>query len=114
MPITFNKIGVQSVTGQFIESVESTKNLESKMIMSTEGGFGAACAIDPTYEFTVKGRGTTSVDAGDTSAAGYIPDYISESGVTIITSVKSSEKNDDYNEFEISGVVYPSAAATVQ
>ena len=114
MPITFNKIGVQSVTGEFIESVESTKQMDSKMIMSSEGGFGAAKNFDPTYEFTVKGRGSTSVEAGDTSAANYIPDYLSTSGVTVITSVKISEKNDDYNEFEISGTIYPNAEATVQ
>ena len=113
MPITFNKIGVQSVTGEFIESVESTKQMDSKMIMSTEGGFGAAKTFDPTYEFTVKGRGTTTIEAGDTSAAGYIPDYISATGVTVITSVKMSESNDDYNEFEISGTIYPSAAPIV-
>jgi hypothetical protein len=110
MAITFNQIGVQSVTAELIERVESTKNMESKMIMSTEGGFGAAKTFDPTYEFTVKGRGTTSVDAGDADAAGYTPDYIPTDGVTVITSVKLSEKNDDFNEFEISGTVFPDAA----
>jgi hypothetical protein len=114
MAITFNQIGVQSVSAELIESVESTKNMESKMIMSTEGGFGAAKTFDPTYEFTVKGRGTTTVDAGDTSAAGFIPDYIDAGGVTVITSVKVSEKNDDFNEFEISGTVYPEAQPIAQ
>jgi hypothetical protein len=109
MPITFNQIGVQSVSAELIESVETTKQMESKMIMSTEGGFGAAKTFDPTYDFTVKGRGTTTVDAGDTSAAGFIPDHIPTGGVTVITSVKANEKNDDFNEFEISGTVYPSA-----
>lgn len=114
MPITFNQIGVQSVSAELIESVETTKQMESKMIMSTEGGFGAAKTFDPTYDFTVKGRGTTTVDAGDTSAAGFIPDYIPTNGVTVINSVKTSEKNDDFNEFEISGTVYPSADPIAQ
>lgn len=114
MPITFNQIGVQSVSGEFIESVEATKQMDSKMIMSTEGGFGAAKNFDPTYEFTVKGRGSVNIDAGDMSAAGYIPDYVSTSGVTVITSVKNSEKNDDYNEFEISGKIYPNASPIAQ
>ena len=114
MAITFNQIGVQSVSAELIESVESTKNMESKMIMSTEGGFGAAKTFDPTYEFTVKGRGTTTVEAGDTSAASFIPDYIPTGGVTVITSVKLSEKNDDFNEFEISGTVFPDAEPIAQ
>ena len=113
MAINFKKIGVQSVTAELIESVESTKNMESKMIMSTEGGFGAAKTFDPTYQFTVKGRGTTTVEAGDTNAASYMPDTI-QGGVTVITSVKLSEKNDDFNEFEITGVNYPDAAAIEQ
>ena len=110
MSVTFNKIGVQSVSAELVESVEATKTMDSKMIMSTEGGFGAAKTFDPKYEFTVKGRGTTTVDAGDGSAGDYLPSYIS-GGITIITSVKLSEKNDDFNEFEISGVNYPDAEA---
>lgn len=108
MSVTFNKIGVQSVSAELIESVESTRQMESKMIMSTDGGFGEARTFDPTYEFTVKGRGTTSVKAGDSTASGYVPDAIS-GGRTIITSVKLTQSNDDYNEFEISGVNYPEA-----
>ena len=110
MSVTFNEIGVQSVTAELVESVEATKTMDSKMIMSTEGGFGAAKTFDPKYEFTVKGRGTTTVEAGDTSAGSYLPNYIS-AGRTIITSVKLIEKNDDFNEFEISGVNYPEAQA---
>lgn len=107
MPATFNKIGVQSVTADLIESVEVTKSLDTKMIMSTEGGFGAGKGFDPKFEFTIKGRGTTTQEAGGTPSI--VPDTIS-GGVTVITSVKISEKNDDFNEFEISGVNHPAAA----
>lgn len=100
------------MTGELIESVEGTKTMDSKMIMSTSGGFGEARTFDPTYEFTVKGRGTTAVKAGDTSAGAYMPDYIS-GGRTIITSVKLTQSNDDYSEFEISGVNYPQASGIV-
>ena len=108
MPVTFNKIGVQSVTAELIESVETTKSLDTKMIMSSEGGFGAGKGFDPKFEFTIKGRGTTTMDAG--GAAAMIPEGIT-GGITVITSVKVSEKNDDFNEFEISGVNYPQAQA---
>lgn len=106
MPVTFNTIGVQSVSAELIESVETTKSLETKMIMSTEGGFGAGKGFDPKFEFTVKGRGTTTQEAGGSPSM--VPDNIT-GGVTVITSVKISEKNDDFNEFEISGVNYPGA-----
>lgn len=107
MPVTFNKIGVQSVSAELIESVETTKSLDTKMIMSSEGGFGAGKGFDPKFEFTVKGRGTTTQEAGATPSM--VPDSIT-GGVTVITSVKISEKNDDFNEFEISGVNHPGAS----
>ena len=108
MAVNFNKIGVQSVTAELIESVETTKSLDTKMIMSSEGGFGAGKGFDPKFEFTIKGRGTTSLDAG--GGPTMIPEGIT-GGITVITSVKVSEKNDDFNEFEISGVNYPQAQA---
>lgn len=108
MPVTFNKIGVQSVNAELIESVETTKSLDTKMIMSSEGGFGAGKGFDPKFEFTIKGRGATTQEAG--AAATMTPDGIT-GGQTIITSVKLTEKNDDFNEFEISGVNYPQAQA---
>ena len=107
MPVIFNTIGVQSVSAELIESVETTKSLDTKMIMSSEGGFGAGKGFDPKFEFTIKGRGTTDLEAGDDPAT-LLPDSIT-AGVSIITSVKLSEKNDDFNEFEISGVNYPEA-----
>lgn len=108
MAVNFNKIGVQSVSAELIESVETTKSLDTKMIMSSEGGFGAGKGFDPKFEFTIKGRGTTTMDAGGTTTM--IPEGIT-GGITVITSVKVSEKNDDFNEFEISGVNYPQAQA---
>ena len=108
MAVNFNKIGVQSVTAELIESVETTKSLDTKMIMSSEGGFGAGKGFDPKFEFTIKGRGTTTMDAGGSPTM--IPEGIT-GGITVITSVKLSEKNDDFNEFEISGVNYPQAQA---
>ena len=116
MATTFNKIGIQSVTAEFIESVEVTKSVDTKLIKSTDGGFGAGKGFDPKFEFSLKGRGSTTITPGDSSAtlgsSGFLPDSIN-GGITIVTSVKVSQKNDDYDEFEISGVNYPEAALSV-
>jgi hypothetical protein len=106
MSATNLEIGVKQVTAQFIESVEVSKNFETKMIMSTEGGFGAAKAFDPKFEFTVKGRGSTEVEAGS-SGGNLVPSEVD--GKVIITSVKNSQTNDDFNSFEVTGVAYPGA-----
>jgi hypothetical protein len=113
MAVVFNRIGVYSAGGEFIESTEATAQLETKMIMSSEGGFGAAKTYGVTYNFTTKGRGSTNQKAGDTTTT-LVPDFLPTGGVCVVTSVKSTEKNDDYNEFEVSGTYYPEAAAIAQ
>ena len=111
MATIFNKIGIQSVGAEFVESVEVTKTVDTKLIKSTDGGFGAGKGFDPKFECSVKGRGSTSMTAGQTNPGAYLPDSIA-GGLTIITGVKISQKNDDYNEFEVSGVNYPGAQAS--
>lgn len=106
MSAVFNKIGVTSVSGELLESVEVTKTVETKMIKATDGGFGQGKGSGAKIEYTVKGRGATDVKVG--ASSGYLPSSI-QGGVTIVTSVKISQKNDDYNDFEISGVNYPDA-----
>jgi hypothetical protein len=75
------------------------------MIMEQDGTFCDAKIYDTSFKFTVKGRGTTSVTVGGTTGA--------PSGVTgkvIITSVKNTQTNEDFESFEYSGVAYPSAS----
>ena len=100
------EIGINEVSASFIESVDVSKSFETKMIMSSEGGFGAANAFDPKFEFTVKGRGSTTVTAGSDGGA---LKPASVEGKVIITSVKVTETNDDFNSFEVTGVAYPDA-----
>jgi hypothetical protein len=108
MAVQFNRIGVFSAAGDYIESTEATAQLETKMIMSSDGGFGQAKAYGLTYSFTTKGRGNTTEKAGDTNTQ-LVPSFLPSGGVCVVTSVKNTEKNDDYNEFEVSGTYYPEA-----
>ena len=75
------------------------------MIMEGDGTFCDAKIYDTSYKFTVKGRGTTSVTAGGTSGA-----PSEASGKVIITSVKLTQTNEDYEAYEYSGVAYPNAS----
>ena len=109
MPATFDEIGVGTVTGALVESVEVSKKLDHKIVKKSTGAFDSGNKFDPTYEFSVKGRGSVEVASliGKTAGA-YQPDVIT-GGVTIVTSVKLSESNEDFNSFEISGSNYPNA-----
>jgi len=97
--------GITNVTGSCLESSSVEHNSDHKMIMEQDGTFCDAKIYDTSFKFTVKGRGTTSVTVGGTTGA--------PSGVTgkvIITSVKNTQTNEDFESFEYSGVAYPSAS----
>lgn len=98
-------IGITQTDALLIESVEWEKKLSEATIKTTTGGFGDGKAFDPIIDFTVRGRGDTTVAAGD-AVAGI--DAIS-SGTTIVNKVKHSTKNDDFDSFEYSGQNFPGA-----
>lgn len=108
MAASFNEIGVECVTAALVESVDVTKNIDHKIVKTSLGAFDSGNKFDPTFEFSVKGRGSALASLVGGGGAGYLPDQIS-GGVTIIKSVKNSETNEDYNSFEVSGVNYPAA-----
>jgi hypothetical protein len=104
MPST-NGFGIQALTGALIESVEINYDSETKMLMDRQGEFSEARVTDVTTSFTVRGTGTTGVAIGGTSGA---PSGVS--GKVVITSVKQTQVNDDFEKFEYAGTAYPSAS----
>lgn len=109
MPATFDQIGVACVSATLVESVDVNKVIDHKIVKKNDGAFDSGNKFDPTFEFSVKGRGTASEGALGTASASYLPDQIS-GGVTLIKNVKNSETNEDYNSFEVSGMNYPGAS----
>lgn len=109
MPAAFNEIGVKCVTAALVESVDVQKQLEHKIVKKSDGAFETGNRFDPNFEFTVKGRGVASEDILGGASSSYVPEQIT-GGKTIITSVKNSQTNEDYNSFEVSGVNYPGAS----
>jgi hypothetical protein len=105
MPSGPTEIGITQTEASLIESVDWETKLEEKVIKETDGSFGQAHAFDPVVEFSVKGRGNTEVALG-IGAAGI--DAISD-GTSIISKIKYSQKNDDFDSFEYSGTNYPDA-----
>jgi hypothetical protein len=99
-----NGFGISAMTGTLIESVEVSYESEEKMLMDRLGEFSEARLIDVTTTFTVRGSGDTSVAIGGTSGAPNGAD-----GKVVITSVKRTQVNDDFEKFEYSGTAYPSA-----
>jgi len=110
MPAAFNEIGVKCVTAALVESVDVQKQIEHKIIKKSDGSFETGHRYDPSFSFSVKGRGVAAESLLGGSSAAYVPEQIT-GGTTIITSVKNSQTNEDYNSFELSGVNHPAAGA---
>lgn len=104
MPST-NGFGINQLGGESIESVDVSFDTESKLLIDAYGEFSEAKIYDITASFSVKGSGTPSVSIGGASGA---PDLVS--GKVIITSVKRTQTNEDFERFEYSGTAYLSAS----
>lgn len=100
-----NGFGISALTGTLIESVEISYDSETKTLMDKEGNFSEARIMDVTTGFTVRGAGTSAVAIGGVTGA---PSGVS--GKVVITSVKRTQTNEDFERFEYSGTAYPSAS----
>jgi len=110
MPVTLANIGIQSVDITLAESVEVSTKLETKPLLDKDGKFADGAAFDPTSDFSLKGRGDLPAGlAVGSDGGGDIGDLFA-GGVTIVSSVKEMEKNDDWNSWECSGQNFPNAS----
>lgn len=109
MPALFNEIGVKSVTAVLVESVDVQKQIEHKIVKNNDGSFESGHRYDPSFSFSVKGRGVADESLLGGSAT-YVPQQIL-GGTTIITSVKNSQTNEDFNSFELSGINHPATSS---
>ncbi|HEY3898926.1 MAG TPA: hypothetical protein VGM54_09955 [Chthoniobacter sp.] len=106
MPATDVTFGISRVQGALIESNEETAKIEKKELKGSTGNTARVKAYDPKTSFSVKGHGTLPAVSPGFGASG-LSDLAG--GLTLIEEVKTSEKNDDFNAWEYSGINYPSA-----
>lgn len=98
MPSTF---GIHSISGELIEAVDCEVKADVKELLTSVGAHSAAQAVDVTFSFTVKGKGTTAIAVGSGTGA---PDGVD--GHVIITNVTRSQSNEDWEGFSYTGVGY--------
>ena len=98
-------IGVSLVSHATAQSAEISSKGEVKILTDKSGNYSQAAVQDPTFEFSVRGKGASCPASikGNTGAPS------GATGKVIITSVKESTSNDDWEEWEYSGSAYPSA-----
>lgn len=90
--------------GPIIESLDVESKVDTKVLLDSTGAYSEGRAMNPTFSFSVKGKGTTSVTVGGSTGA---PTGVT--GKVIVTSVKILESNEDWVGYEYSGTAYPNA-----
>ena len=113
MAVDLTDVGIQSVTGiTLLQSVDYEVKLDEALVPSCTSAFGAAAAFNPVFDFSMKGAGdlpAALVIGSDGGASADIVGVNDGTGTRLVLNVKESEKNDDFNGWEISGKYWPSA-----
>ena len=105
MPATDVTFGIKRHTGTLIDSVETDDSVQVAELPGSDGEIARVHPYQSKTEFSVKGHGTLTVvpgvgSAGITGITG---------GVTVIKSVKKTDHNTNFDDFEYAGSNYPNA-----
>ena len=105
---TVTDLEITSVTYSVAESVRRTASLEDKVLMGTDGtpAFRATCT--ERVAFDIAGRG--DLPAGPALGTGGAEFYGAATGVTIVGTLRESERRADWNGWGVAGTNYPAAS----
>jgi hypothetical protein len=106
MASSVTDIGVTAYSETLTQSVEITKSIEELHISEKDGTYGQGKAFDPTFEVSVSGRGDLpSLTLGGTASITGV-----SGGVSIITNISQTEKNEDYADWSFTLKNWPGAS----
>lgn len=109
MSATLDTAQIQSIDIALVETFENTKALSvSSPVKTSVGGFHAAKAYNPVFNFTAKGRGDVPAGVAVGTDGSLDIDEVT-GGKTIVLGVKKSERHAAHNGWEFNGVNYPGA-----
>ena len=108
MPASDVTFGITRHAGALIDSVETDDTVQVKELAGSDGEIARVNPYRKMTEGSVKGHGQISVvpGVGDSGVSG-----VNTTGVTVITNVKKSESNEDFDGWEYSFKNYPNAEA---
>ena len=104
MAATFG-VTLVSGGGVIYESVDLESKVDVKVLVDSSGVYSTAQAMAPTFTFSVRGKGASPVALKASSGA-----PTGASSKVIVTSVKLTKSNEDWEGFEYSGTAYPGVA----
>ena len=108
MPSTDVTFGITRYTGALIESVETDDTIQVAELAGSNGEIARVHPYQTKTEFSVKGHGTMSVALGVGSSG---ITGLDSAGVSVIKSIKKTDGNNKFDDWDFSGTHYPSATA---
>lgn len=96
-------LGVSLLSETSATKVTLTEKIETKTYPLANGAFGGASSFDPTFDFSAEGYGSNPYSF--TSA----PSFNAATGKVIVESYGTMAKNDDHQQWKVSGKVFPDA-----
>ena len=106
MPSSVADIGVTAYSEDLTQSVEITKSVEELHIAEKDGTYGQGKTFDPTFEVSVSGRGDLpALTIGSTATITGV-----SGGVSIITNISQTERNEDYADWSFTMRNFPGAS----
>ncbi|GEM_PF-6254523 len=102
--------GISRVTGTFIQSVETTAKIETKVLKNSKGQSALINTYDPTTSGSVKGHGALALapGIGDPGVSG-----LGTGGVSVIEEVKNTEGNEEFAGWDYNFKYFPNGTALV-
>ena len=112
MATTSFTFGMGAGVSGYVTSIEVSKKLTDKMIVDKDGTFAQAHAFDPSFSLSIRGGGGSADDVASTTITGISASTYGAATV-MITSVRTTEKADDWSTYEVSAIGYPSGCTIV-
>jgi hypothetical protein len=105
---TVSDLEITSVAYAIVESVRRSVNIENKVLVGTDGTPAARATCTVRKPFSIAGRG--DLPAGVALGTGNVEFTGGDTGVTIATTLRISERRADWNGWGADGTNYPAAA----
>jgi hypothetical protein len=113
MAATTLTFGIAAITSGFVESIEISKKMTEKMIIDKDGTFAQAHAFDPVFDISIRAKGDTDIEVAENAISGL---NVTSYGISlvIVTSVRKSERADDFPSFDITAQGFASGTTQAQ
>jgi hypothetical protein len=105
---TVSDLEITSVAYAIVESVRRSVNIENKVLVGSNGQPAARATCTVRKPFSIAGRG--DLPAGVALGTGNVEFTGGDTGVTIATTLRISERRADWNGWGVDGTNYPAAA----